>query len=90
MKGKLGTGDTKIRMFGKYQSIITLVTTARLHCEDSKFFMSIMKELVENDFEYAVNRFAEQFGKTYTLYLDEESFQEDLDDGREVLRLGGE
>lgn len=88
MKGKLGTGNTKVRMFGAYQSIITLVTIARLHCEDSKFFMSLMKELVENDFEYAVNKFAKQFGETYTLYLDKESFEEDLGDGREVMRMG--
>jgi hypothetical protein len=88
MKGKLGTGNIKIRMFGAHRSIITLVSIARLHCEDSKFFMSIMNELVNNDFEYAVKKFADTFGKTYTLYMDEETFSEDIGDGREVLKMG--
>ena len=90
MKGRVGKGNTKVRFFGSHQSIITLVTIARLHCEDSKFFMSLMKELVENDLEYAVKKFADNFGETYTLYMCEESFLEDKDDGRETMRVGGE
>ena len=89
LTGKKGTGVTKVRMFGDYRSIITLVTIMRLHY-GGIFFQRLMKDIMENDFESAVNIFVDKLGESYTLYLDEESFLQDEDDGREVLRLGSE
>ena len=89
LSGKLGTGDTKVRMFGVYRSIITLVTIMRLHY-GGIFFQKIMKDLIESDFESALKIFENKLGESYTLYLDEESFLADEHDGREVMRLGNE
>lgn len=89
LSGKQGTGITKVRMFGNYRSIITLVTILRLHYEGI-VFQKIMRDIMASDFEGAVSIFVEKVGESYTLYLDEESFQADEDDGREVMLLGGE
>ena len=89
MNEKVGTGAIKVRFFSVYQSIITLVTIMRLHY-GGVFFQSIMKDMVSGDLENAVNIFVEKLGESYTLYLTEKSFEDDADDGREVMEIGGE
>lgn len=77
----------KVRMFGPYQSVFSLVLIGKLHLEPVEA-MRFTQEMMMIGFDDAIKLFENKFGDFYELYLTEEKFLADADDGREVLRLG--
>lgn len=84
-----GTGSTKVRMFGGYRSITTLVLLMRLHLKEEEF-KSVLQNIMANDFETIMGIVEEKIGSIYSFYLNEDIFLEDIADGREVLKIGAD
>lgn len=74
-------------MFGPYQSVFTLVLIGKLHLEPVEAF-DFTRDMMISGLDDAIKLFENRFGDIYELYLTEEKFLADADDGREVLRLG--
>lgn len=77
----------KVRFFGPYQSVFTLILIGKLHLELAEA-LDFTRDMMSIGIEDAVKLFENKFGEYYELYLTEERFLEDKEDGRDVLRLG--
>ena len=74
-------------MYGPYRSVFTLITIAKQRLELADAF-DFTRDMMLVGFDDAIKLFENKFSDVFELYLTEEKFLEDKDDGREVVRLG--